>query len=46
MNFLTFRERMYPIGCFNINQVLLWEKDFDRNNLPRCFRKGLLVKLR
>ena len=22
-----------PTGCFNINQVLLWEKDFDRNNL-------------
>ena len=33
MDFLTFRERMYPMGCFNINQVLLWEKDFDRNNL-------------
>ena len=46
MNFLTFRERMYPIGCFNINQVLLWEKDFDRNNLTRWCRKGLLVKLR
>ena len=27
MDFLTFRERMYPMGCFNINQVLLWEKD-------------------
>ena len=33
MDFLTFKERMYPMGCFNINQVLLWEKDFDRNNL-------------
>ena len=30
MDFLTFRERMYPMGCFNINQVLIWEKDFDR----------------
>lgn len=37
---------MYPMGCFNINQVLLWEKDFDRNNLTRWCRKGLLVKLR
>lgn len=46
MDFLTFRERMYPMGCFNINQVLLWEKDFDRNNLTRWCRKGLLVKLR
>ena len=34
------------MGCFNINQVLLWEKTFDRNNLTRWCRKGLLVKLR
>ena len=46
MDFLTFRKRMYPLGCFNINQVLLWEKDFDRNNLTRWCRRGLLVKLR
>ena len=46
MNYLTFRERMYPMGCFNINQVLLWEKDFDRNNLTRWCQKGLLEKLR
>jgi len=46
MDFLTFRERMYPMGCFNINQVLIWEKDFDRNNLTRWCRKGLLTKLR
>lgn len=35
-----------PTGCFNINQVLLWEKDFDRYNLTRWCRKGLLVMLR
>ena len=46
MDFLTFRDRMHPMGCFNINQVLLWEKDFDRNNLTRWCRKGLLLKLR
>ena len=34
------------MGCFNINQVLLWEKDFDRNNLTRWCKKGLLEKLR
>jgi len=34
------------MGCFNINQVLLWEKCFDRNNMTRWCRKGLLVKLR
>ncbi len=37
---------MYPMGCFNINQVLLWDKHFDRNNLTRWCRRGLLVKLR
>ena len=37
---------MYPLGCFNVNQVLLWEKNFDRNNLTRWCRKGLLIKLR
>ena len=46
MDFLTFKERMYPMGCFNINQVLLWEKEFNRNNLTRWCRRGLLVKLR
>lgn len=46
MDFLTFRNNLYPQGCFNINQVLLWEKNFDRNNLTRWCRKGLLVKLR
>lgn len=46
MDFLTFRERMYPMGCFNINQLLLWENDFDRNNLTRWCKKGLLEKLR
>lgn len=46
MDYLTFRERMYPMGCFHINQVLLWEKDFDRNNLTRWCKKGRLLKLR
>ena len=46
MDFLTFRERLYPMGCFNVNQVRLWEPVFDRNCLTRWCRKGLLVKLR
>lgn len=46
MDFLSFRNHLYPQGCFNINQILLWEKDFDRNNLTRWCHKGLLVKLR
>ena len=46
MDFLSFRNHLYPQGCFNINQILLWEKDFERNNLTRWCHKGLLVKLR
>ena len=46
MDYLSFRNHLYAQGCFNINQVLLWEKDFDRNNLTRWCRRGLLVKLR
>ena len=46
MDFLTFRERLSPMGSFNVNQVRLWEPDFDRNCLTRWCRKGLLVKLR
>ena len=46
MDFLTFRNHLYPQGCFNVNQVLLWQRDFDRNNLTRWCRRGLLVKLR
>lgn len=46
MDFLKFKKLMYPMGCFHINQVLLWEQDFDRNNLTRWCKNGLLVKLR
>lgn len=45
MNYLTFREKMHPYGCFHINQVLLWAPNFDRNNLTRWCKRGLLVKL-
>ena len=46
MNFMTFKERMHPFGCFSINQVMLWDADFNRNNLTRWCGKGLLIKLR
>lgn len=46
MNFLTFREKMFNLGCFNIHQVLAWQKDFDRNNISRWVKKGYLIRLR
>ncbi len=37
---------MYDLACFSIDQVYAWEPGFDRNNLYRWTRKGLLVRLR
>lgn len=46
MNYLEFRNKMFDLACFNINQVYAWEPDFDRNNFSRWTQKGLLVRLR
>ena len=37
---------MYPLACFNVNQVYAWDPGFNRNNLPRWVAKGLLIRLR
>ncbi len=46
MNFIEFRTRMFPLACFNVNQVYVWQPDFSRNNLVRWTSQGLLVRLR
>jgi len=46
MNYLDFRNQMFELGCFSINQVYAWRPDFDRNNFVRWTRKGLLIRLR
>ena len=46
MNFFEFRNKMFDLACFNIDQVYAWQPDFDRNNLSRWTKKGLLVRLR
>lgn len=46
MNFLEFRNKMFDLACFNIDQVYAWQPDFDRNNLSRWTKKGLLTRLR
>ncbi|HLN54304.1 MAG TPA: hypothetical protein VK212_11405 [Lentimicrobium sp.] len=46
MNFLTFKDKFFDLGCFNINQVFAWQPGFDRNNLTRWISKGYLVRLR
>ncbi len=46
MNYLEFRNKMFDLACFSINQVYAWQPNFDRNNFVRWTQKGLLVRLR
>ena len=46
MNYLEFRDKLLPLGCFSIQQILLWFPSFDRTNLLRWMKKGYLTKLR
>jgi predicted transcriptional regulator of viral defense system len=46
MNYLKFRKRFIELGAFSVHQLGIAFPDFDRNNLTRWQKKGLLVKLR
>ncbi len=46
MNYLDFKQKMFEIACFNINQIYAWQPHFDRNNLTRWIKKGILIRLR
>lgn len=46
MDYLSFRNQMYDLACFSIDQVYAWQPGFDRNNLYRWTKKGLLVRLK
>lgn len=46
MNYLEFRKKMFDLACFSINQVYAYQSNFDRNNLTRWVKRGLLIKLR
>ncbi len=46
MSYLDFRKEFFQLGCFNINQVYAWQDSFDRNNLTRWIKKGLLIRLK
>jgi len=37
---------MFPLACFNVNQVYAWQPDFSRNNLVRWTNQRLIVRLR
>jgi predicted transcriptional regulator of viral defense system len=46
MSFLDFRKVFFETGVVSVHQVRAWHPDFDKNNLTRWVRQGLLVKLR
>jgi len=46
MNYLEFKEKLLDLACFSIDQVYAWQPGFDRNNLHRWVKKGMLIKLK
>ena len=46
MTYYEFRTRWYELSCFSIRQVYAWQPGFDRNNLFRWTKSGLLIRLR
>ncbi len=46
MYFQEFRRALYPLGLFTTNQAYAWRESFDKNNLTRWVRQGLLIRLR
>ncbi len=46
MNFREFSKQFFDVGYFATNQVKAWYPSFDKNNLTRWVKQGLLVKLR
>ena len=46
MNWIEFKNNMFELACFSINQVYAWQPGFDRNNFVNWTRKGYLVRLR
>ncbi len=46
MNYLFFRTKLLPLGCFSIEQIEEFVPDYDRNSITRWVKKGYLMKLR
>lgn len=46
MNYLSFREKLLPLGCFSIQQIALFFPNYDVNNITRWAKEGYLTKLR
>lgn len=46
MDFLSFREKILPLGCVNTAQINLFFPSYDRNSITRWAAAGRLIKLR
>ena len=46
MNFYQFKQQLFDLACFNINQVYAWKPDFNRTNLTRWLKQGYIIRLR
>jgi predicted transcriptional regulator of viral defense system len=46
INYLEFREKLYPQGIFSISQVRLYFPDFNSDNLLFWQKKGYILRLR
>ena len=46
MNYIEFKDKMFDLACFSNDQIYAWQPGFDRNNLSRWTKKGLLIRLR
>lgn len=45
-SYIEFHDKLQPQGCFSINQARFLFPTFDRNNITRWTKRGLLIKLR
>ena len=46
MNYFEFKNKLFDLACFSIDQVYAWQPGFDRNNLSRWTDKGMLIRLK
>jgi predicted transcriptional regulator of viral defense system len=46
VNYIEFKDKMFDLACFSYDQVYSWQPSFDRNNLSRWIKRGLLIRLR
>ena len=46
MNFIEFKNKIFDLTCFNLNQIYTIQPNFDRNNLTHWVKKGYLLRLK